>query len=160
LNNITDINHLKSKENGSQVYIIEIFVEFGILLKDWKETMPRAWMKPLPKIFFLIGTALTLAGCNTISGTVGGVGKDISAIGNTLTRVSGTNKCRSARCGSVSRDCGSRGCRSSRRVVSDCGSRHCGGSSFRSQRREFVSTRERYAFRDRYSSRRSSSCCF
>lgn len=102
-------------------------------------------------ITLLLGATLTLSGCNTISGTVGGVGKDISAIGNTLTGISGDN-CRHPRCGSVKKDCGPRGCRQTRSVVSDCIGRSC-GRDYRTPRHERVSYRERYAYRDRYSSR-------
>ena len=109
-------------------------------------------------ITLLIGAALALSGCNTISGTVGGVGKDISLIGNTLTGVSGSD-CRGSRCGSYKRDCGPRGCRQARRVVSECQSRGGCGRGYRAQRYERVSYRERYAYRDRYSSRRDPYCC-
>jgi|GEM_PF-4384396 len=131
------------------------------MLNDWTRNMPRGWIKNLPMITLLIGAALTLSGCNTISGTVGGVGKDISAIGNTLTGVSGSN-CGHSRCGSYKKDCGPRGCRQARRVVSECQTRGCGGRGergYRAPRQERVSYRERYSYRDRYSSRRDSSCC-
>ena len=105
----------------------------------------------------LIGAALTLSGCNTISGTIGGVGKDISLIGNTLTGVSGSD-CRGSRCRSFKRDCGPRGCRQARRVASECQGRGC-GRSYRAPRYERVSYRERYAYRDRYSSRYDPYCC-
>jgi predicted small secreted protein len=141
------INYLKSKENGSQVYIIEIFVEFPLMFSNWIKAMLRGWIKCLPMITLLLGAAVTLSGCNTISGTIGGVGRDISVIGNTLSGVSGD--CRHERCGRVKRDCGPRGCRQTRRVASECIGRSCG----RGHRYERVSHRERYAYRDRYSSR-------
>jgi predicted small secreted protein len=42
--------------------------------------------------------ALGLSGCNTVAGTVDGVGRDLSAVGNTLSGVSG-DECGRPRCG-------------------------------------------------------------
>ncbi|MEZ5932941.1 MAG: hypothetical protein R3F54_13485 [Alphaproteobacteria bacterium] len=119
--------------------------------------MPRGWIKGLSSTALLLGAALALSGCNTISGTIGGVGKDISMIGNTLTGVSGS--CSQPRCGGYGRDCGPRGCRQARQVVSGCLERGCGGRGYRTPRQERVSYRESYAYRDRYSSRRDPYCC-
>jgi predicted small secreted protein len=151
------INHLTSKDNGSQVSIIEIFVETPMPLNDWTKPMPRGWTKSLSMAALLLGAALVLSGCNTISGTVGGVGKDISAIGNTLAGVAGG--CSEPRCGGYQRDCGAGGCRRARQVVSGCQERGCGGRGYRAPRQERVSYREQYAYRDRYSSRRDPYCC-
>ena len=119
--------------------------------------MPRGRIKGLSTTALLLGAVLALSGCNTISGTIGGVGKDISAIGNTLTSVSNVG-CHSPRCGKVKRDCGPRGCREARRVASECVGRSC-GRGYRSPRYERTSYRERYAYRDRYSSRYHRDCC-
>ncbi|MGI9417346.1 MAG: hypothetical protein ACR2RA_05850 [Geminicoccaceae bacterium] len=113
--------------------------------------MPRGWITRLPLAALLLGAMAMLSGCNTISGAVGGVGRDISMIGNTIAGVSG---CNHPRCGKVKQACGPRGCRQTRRVVSECIGRDCGGRGYRAPRHERVSYRERYAYRDRYSSRR------
>lgn len=106
-------------------------------------------------VALLLGAAVTLSGCNTISGTVGGVGRDISMIGNTLSGVSGD--CRHERCGGYKKsDCGGRGCRQARRVASECIGRDCGGRGYRSSR---AHRGDRYAYRDRYSNRRDRFCC-
>lgn len=119
--------------------------------------MPLGWIKGLPMVALLLSALVTLSGCNTVSGTIGGVGRDISMIGNTLSGVSGD--CRHERCAKKARsDCGERGCRRGRRVVSDCAGSNC-GRGYRSPRYERASHRERYAYRDRYSSRRDSRCC-
>jgi predicted small secreted protein len=44
--------------------------------------MPLGWIKHLPITALLVSMAVTISGCNTIGGTVGGVGRDLSAIGN------------------------------------------------------------------------------
>lgn len=126
------------------------------MLSDWMAIMPRGWIKRLPMIVLLLGAAVVLSGCNTISGTIGGVGRDISMIGNTLSGVSGD--CRHERCAKQKSDCRGRGCRETRRVVSSCSGRDCGGRGYRAPRYERVSHRDRYAYRDRYSSRRDSCC--
>jgi predicted small secreted protein len=151
------INHLESKVHGSQVSIIKIFVEFGMLLNDWTKPMPLAWTTCLSRAALLLGAALALSACNTINGTIGGVGRDISMIGNTLAGVSGS--CSHPRCGGYARDCGPRGCRHGRHVVSGCQERGCGGRGYRAPRHERVSYRESYAYRDRYSSRYDPYCC-
>lgn len=127
-----------------------------MLLTDWTRNMPRAWIKGLSIIALLSGAALALSGCNTVSGTIGGVGKDISMIGNTLSGVAGDD-CRHPRC-DYRKDCGPRGCRQVRRVASECIGRSC-GRSYRAPRHERVSHRDQYAYRDRYSSRRDLYCC-
>lgn len=126
------------------------------MLLDWIWIMPLSWIKGLPIAALLLSGLVTLSGCNTISGTIGGVGRDISAIGNTLSGVSGD--CRHERCARNRSACGRDGCRRGRRVVSECVGSSCGRSS-RGPRYERVSYRERYAYRDRYSSRRDSRCC-
>ena len=85
-----------------------------------------SWIRFLPMIALLFGVAVTVSGCNTVSGTLGGVGKDISMIGDTLTGVV-SDDCTRSRCDRwrSSRDrCGRRGCRE-RRVVSRCGRGGC-----------------------------------
>ena len=128
------------------------------MLSDWMGFMLQGWIKRASMILALLGAAVLLSGCNTISGTIGGVGKDISMIGNTLTGISGD--CHRDRCGGYKkRDCGPRGCgRTVRRVVSECVGRGC-GQSYRPARHQRASYRERYAYRDRYSSRRDPYCC-
>ncbi len=156
LNASLHINHLKCKENGSQVYIIEIFVDIQFVLTDWMRVMPRGWIKRLPTAVLLLGAMAVLSGCNTVTGAVGGAGRDIAAIGNSLAGVSG---CNHPRCGNVKRSCGPRGCRQTRRVVSECIGRSCGGRGYRAPRYERVSYRDQYAYRDRYSYRRDRRCC-
>ncbi|MDH3658641.1 MAG: hypothetical protein OEU92_01220 [Alphaproteobacteria bacterium] len=124
---------------------------------DWIRIMLQGWTKSLPMIALLLGATVTLSGCNTITGAVGGVGKDISMIGNTLAGVSGD--CGRSGCGNYKKSCGPRGCRKHRRVVTECIGRDCGGRGYRGPRQERVSYRERYAYRDRYSSRRDPYCC-
>lgn len=118
--------------------------------------MHRVRIKCLPMVALLLGAAVMLSGCNTISGTVNGVGQDISMIGNTLSGVSGD--CGRRHCGKPKNDCGPRGCRKYRRVVSECVGSSC-GRGYGAPRHERVSYRERYAYRDRYSSRRDRNCC-
>ncbi|MEM7044697.1 MAG: hypothetical protein AAF543_17955 [Pseudomonadota bacterium] len=113
--------------------------------------MPRAWNTGLPTALLLLGALVMLSGCNTISGTIGGVGRDISMIGNTISGVSGD--CRHERCKSHKSER-----RTTRRVVSECVGRGC-GHGHRSSRYERVSYRDRYAYRDRYSYRRDRHCC-
>lgn len=120
------------------------------MLSDWMRFMLRGWIKGLPMVAFLLGALVTLSGCNTISGTIGGVGRDISMIGNTLSGVSGD--CRHERCAAKTRS------RQGRRVASECAGSRCGRGS-RTPRYERASYRERYAYRDRYSSRRDPRCC-
>ena len=118
--------------------------------------MQHAWIKGLPMIAFVLSAFVTLSGCNTVSGTIGGVGRDISMIGNALSGVSGDD-CRHDRCGKrrYTRDCGPRGCRQVRRVVSECIGSSC-GRGYRAPRRSY---RHDYAYRDRYSYRRDRYCC-
>lgn len=88
--------------------------------------MRLSLIRLLPMIALLFGVAFTVSGCNTVAGTVGGVGKDISMIGNTLTGVV-SDDCGRSRCDRwrSSRDgCGRRACRE-RRVVSRCGRSRC-----------------------------------
>lgn len=126
------------------------------MLSDWMPIMPQGWIRRLPMAALLLGAVVALSGCNTISGTIGGVGRDISMIGNTLSGVSGD--CRHERCAKRKSACSGRGCRETRRVVSSCSGRDC-GRSYRAPRYERVSYRDRYAYRDRYSYRRDSFCC-
>ncbi|MEM8948062.1 MAG: hypothetical protein AAGA21_20645 [Pseudomonadota bacterium] len=111
--------------------------------------MPLGWIKGLPMAALLLSAAVTLSSCNTVSGTIGGVGRDISMIGNTLSSVSGS--CRHERCAKRSH-------RQGRRVVSECGSSRSCGRGYRSPRYERASYRERYAYRDRYGAHRSRCC--
>ena len=83
--------------------------------------MPFGWVRHLPIIALLLGATVTISGCNTIGGTIGGVGRDLTAIGDTFDRAAGT-ECRTDRCKKkrVRSDCGPRGCRQLRSVVSRC----------------------------------------
>lgn len=56
------------------------------------------WIKGLPMAGLLLSVAFTLSSCNTIAGAIGGLGRDISAIGGILGDVSGSN-CGRNRCG-------------------------------------------------------------
>lgn len=56
------------------------------------------WIKGLPMAGFLVGIALALSGCNTVAGAVGGLGRDISTIGDILADTSGRD-CGRDRCG-------------------------------------------------------------
>ena len=89
--------------------------------------MSLGWIKHLPIIALLISAIVTISGCNTIGGTLGGVGRDISAIGDTFSEVAGSD-CRSRRCDrrKAYRDCGRGGCRKLRSVVSRCQRDGCG----------------------------------
>jgi predicted small secreted protein len=88
--------------------------------------MPLAWIKHLPIMALLLSAAVTVSGCNTIGGTIGGVGRDLTAIGDTFSDVD--DDCRTTRCGKqrVRDDCGPRGCRQLRAVVSRCAHDACG----------------------------------
>ncbi len=80
--------------------------------------MPLAWIKHLPIVALLLSVTVTVSGCNTIGGTIGGVGKDLTAIGDVF---SSDDDCRTHRCGRKARsDCGRSGCRKLRSVVSRC----------------------------------------
>jgi predicted small secreted protein len=78
-------------------------------------------MKHLPIIAFLLSASVTISGCNTIGGTIGGVGRDLTAIGDTFSTAGGSD-CRHERCSKkkARRDCGPRGCRKLRSVASRC----------------------------------------
>lgn len=111
--------------------------------------MPLGWIKLLPMVALLLSATVTITGCNTVAGTVGGVGRDISMIGDTLSSVTGDD-CGRRGCGErrASRDCGRRGCRQLRSVTSSCARGGCGreyGRGYRAPRRERASYR-----RDRY----------
>ncbi len=108
-------------------------------------------MRRLPTAALLLGAALSLSGCNTVSGAVGGVGRDIASIGNALSGVSGTD-CRGSRCGERRsyRDCGPRGCRQLRRVASECATRDCRRWRDRSYYRDRSYRDRAYSYRDPY----------
>lgn len=113
------------------------------------DVMSRASMTRLPTAVLLLGIALALSGCNTISGAVGGAGQDIASIGNALSGVA-RDDCRGDRCGKrrAYRDCGPRGCRELRRTATECLTRDC------RRWRDRVSYRDRsYSYRDSYRDR-------